>query len=50
MHVSTARELELESIIAHCAIFARAGPGPGRAHFQVNRKGVYMMSFKRDYM
>ena len=46
MHVSTARELELESIIAHCAIFARAG----RAHFQVNRKGVYMTSFKRDYM
>ena len=48
MHVSTARELELESIIAHCAIFARAGPG--RTHFQVNRKGVYMTSFKRDYM
>ena len=37
-----------KSIIAHCAIFARAGPG--RAHFQVNRKGVYMTSFKRDYM
>ena len=48
MHVSTARELELESIIAHCAIFARAGPG--RTHFQVNRKGVYMTSFKWDYM
>ena len=48
MHVSTARELELESIIAHCAIFVRAGPG--RAHFQVNRKCVYMTSFKRDYM
>ena len=48
MHVSTARELKLESIIAHCAIFARAGPG--RTHFQVNWKGVYMTSFKRDYM
>ena len=36
-----------KSIIAHCAIFARAGPG--HAHFQVNRKGVYMTSFKRDY-
>ena len=37
----------LESIIAHCAIFARAGPRC--SHFQVNRKGVYMTSFKRDY-
>ena len=37
-----------KSIIAHCAIFARAGPG--RAHFHMNRKGVYMTSLWCDYM